>query len=76
MVTAVSWLMTAVAIIGTVANSYKKRIGFWFWLVSNVFWVGFNIYNGIYSQAAVYVFNSAMCLVGLREWKNNDKKEY
>lgn len=75
MLTVIAWSMTAIAIVGTVANSYQKRIGFWFWLLSNIFWVGFNIYNGIYPQAAVYAFNSAMCIVGLREWKKKNHKE-
>ena len=73
--TIISWIFTAIAIIGTVANSYQKRFGFWFWLTSNLFWVTFNIANGIYSQAAVYIFNSAMCIVGLRQWKKNKKEE-
>lgn len=69
----VSWIATTIAIIGTIANAHQKRFGFWFWLISNVFWVAFNIYNKMYAQAAVYIFNSAMCIVGLIKWKK--KKE-
>ena len=75
MLNTISWIATAIAIIGTIANANKKRFGFWFWLISNVFWVAFNIYNKMYAQAAVYVFNSAMCIVGLRQWKRNKEEE-
>ena len=75
MIEIISWIFTAVSIIGTIANSYQKRAGFYFWLGSNLFWVIFNIVNGLYSQAAVYLFNSAMCIVGLRQWKMADQKK-
>lgn len=71
----ISWFATAVAIIGTIANSYKKRFGFYFWLASNVFWVWFNIHNAMYAQAAVYIFNSVMCLIGLKQWKRRDDND-
>ena len=67
--TMISWSMTAVGIIGTILNSYQKRSGFIFWLISNVFWIVFNIQNTSYAQAAVYAFNSAMCIIGLYKWK-------
>lgn len=70
----ISWIATTIAIIGTIANAHQKRFGFWFWLISNVFWVAFNIYNKMYAQAAVYIFNSAMCVVGLVKWKNNKEE--
>lgn len=70
----ISWIATTIAIIGTIANAHQKRFGFWFWLISNVFWVAFNIYNKMYAQAAVYIFNSAMCIVGLVKWKNNKEE--
>lgn len=74
MLNTISWIATAVAIIGTIANAHQKRFGFWFWLISNVFWVAFNIYNKMYVQAAVYIFNSAMCIVGLVKWKKNKEE--
>ena len=66
-----TWAMTGITILGTVANSYQKREGFYFWLISNIFWVCYNIYNKMYAQAVVYFFNAAMCIVGLVKWKKN-----
>lgn len=64
-----TWLITIVAFAGTVLNAYKKRSGFILWLISNVFWVGYNIHTGVYAQAALFALNSVMCVVGLVQWK-------
>lgn len=71
----VSWGMTTLTIIGTIANSFQKRAGFYFWLISNLFWIGYNIYNKMYAQAAVYAFNSLMCVVGLVKWKKTEMRD-
>lgn len=63
------WIITFISFVGTVLNSYQKRIGFVFWLTSNIFWVGFNIYTGVYAQAALFALNSIMCIVGLVQWQ-------
>ena len=72
MIDIITWTMTVMSIFGTIANSFQKRFGFYFWLVANIFWVGYNFYNKMYAQAAVYLFNSIMCVVGLYKWKKNN----
>jgi hypothetical protein len=64
-----TWIITLISIIGTVFNSFQKRVGFYLWLISNVFWICYNIKEGIYAQAALFSFNSIMCIVGLIKWK-------
>lgn len=64
-----TWIVTFVSIIGTIFNSFQKRVGFWLWLIANLFWVFYNIKEGIYAQAALFGFNSIMCIVGLIKWK-------
>lgn len=70
----ISWLMTGVTIIGTILNAYQKKVGFVFWLVSNIFWIGVNIHAELYAQTAIYIFNSIMCVVGIRQWKTKTHK--
>lgn len=67
-----SYMATLIAIIGTIANSLKKRWGFYVWLVSNLFWIFYNLYQNQYAQGLLYVFNAVTCIVGLIKWK--DKK--
>ena len=66
--TVLSWVMTGCSILGTIANSFQKFIGFIFWIIANIFWVIFNIINGIYAQAVIYAFNTIMCIIGLIAW--------
>lgn len=74
MIDIISWIMTGITVIGTVLNSYQKKSGFIFWLISNIFWIGFNIWSESYAQAAVYVFNSCMCIIGIRQWKKHESE--
>lgn len=74
LITIISWIMTGLTIVGTVLNSFQKKAGFIFWLISNLFWTYINVQSGLYAQAAVYVFNSVMCLVGIVQWKKRDRE--
>ena len=71
----ISYIFTFAAIIGTVANSLQKRWCFYIWLCTNAFWVVFNILNGSYAQAILYLFNFIMAIVGLTKWKKQNLKK-
>lgn len=71
LLTYIAYLITALSIIGTVANSFKKRWCFYIWLITNLFWVAFNLMNGVYPQALLYVFNTVMAIVGLVKWRDS-----
>ena len=66
------YVMTAVAIIGTVANSLRKRCGFYFWGVSNTFWLLYMILRMEYASALLYGFNLMMAFVGLWRWRKDN----
>lgn len=56
----IAYIVTALSIVGTVANSFQKRWCFIVWAFTNSFWCVFNIINGSYAQAILYAFNLAM----------------
>lgn len=66
----IAYAVTALSIVGTIANSFQKRWCFWVWGFTNTFWCVFNIVNGSYAQALLYAFNFAMAIVGLIRWRN------
>ncbi len=68
-----SYIVTIISIIGTVANSPQKRWCFLIWICTNSFWIVFNIFHEQYSQALLYLFNLAMAIVGLKKWKRRIK---
>lgn len=71
----IAYFVTAASIIGTVANSLQKRWCFWVWLCTNTFWIGYNLWAGSYAQALLYVFNFAMAVVGLVQWRRKDRQK-
>lgn len=70
-----AYVVTALSIVGTVANSFQKRWCFIVWAFTNSFWFVFNTTNGSYAQAILYAFNLAMAFIGLWKWKRNEKKK-
>ena len=71
----IAYIVTALSIVGTVANSFQKRWCFFVWAFTNSFWCVFNITNGSYAQAILYAFNLAMAFIGLWKWRKNEKKK-
>lgn len=65
----IAFLFTVASIAGTLANSFQKKWCFYIWLCTNSFWCIYNTINAQYAQALLYVFNFAMCIVGLIKWQ-------
>ena len=70
----IDYAVTALSIVGTIANSFQKRWCFWVWGFTNTFWCVFNIVNGSYAQAILYAFNFAMAIVGLIKWRKGKSR--
>jgi hypothetical protein len=63
------WLFTAIALIGAWHNSWRRKEGFYYWLVSNT---GFCIYNAIIGEVAMcllFAVYLGITINGLRKWK-------
>lgn len=71
----ISWITTAIALIGTVLNVKKYNLCFWFWIVSNTLWLIFDIYNGLWSRAILDAVQWALALWGIIEWKKDGKND-
>ena len=65
----ISWITTALALIGTVLNVKKQNLCFWFWLVSNTLWLIYDLYSGLWSRAILDAVQWALALWGIIEWK-------
>ncbi len=69
----IAYFVTAVSIVGTVANSFQKWWCFWVWICTNTFWTVYNIISGSYAQALLYAFNFIMAVIGLIKWRQKEK---
>lgn len=61
---------------GNVFVIKKNVLGQWLWGVSNLGWISFNLYMGIYSQAFLFTVYFGMCVWGIIAWtKDTSLKE-
>jgi len=65
------WVFAALAIVGTILNVYKNRVGFLFWIVSNAGWIVLAIQSKIYAQAVMFAVYLGMAAWGWTQWSKN-----
>lgn len=70
-----TFVVTFASIIGTIANSFKKRWCFYVWLCTNAFWCIYNAANGQAAQSLLYAFNFVMAIIGIVKWKQPTEGE-
>ena len=70
-----AYIITAASVVGTIANSFKKRWCFIVWGVTNTFWIFYNIIFKNYAQAILYVFNLIMAIVGFIKWRDKPTED-
>ena len=71
----IGYLVTAFTIVGTIANSLKKRWCFYIWGVTNIFWCIYNMLSADYAQALLDAFNFVMAMMGLFKWKQTEGRK-
>ncbi len=64
-----TWIITAISIIGVVANIYKKRWCFGVWLVTNTSWMLIDFYAGLYAQSVLFAVYVVLAAWGLMQWR-------
>ncbi len=64
-----TWVISAVALAGTILNAEKIRTGFWLWLGSNMFWTVYDFSIGAYAQGALFAVYTLLAVRGLIVWK-------
>lgn len=69
------WVNTCIAICGTYLNTIQKRFGFILWMITNVVFVGFNLYIKVYSQAALFGVYFGLALFGWINWGRQAEKK-
>lgn len=72
--TFLSWIMSAIALFGTILNAERNIYGFWFWLVSNMYMTIRFTYIGEYPQALLFLIYTALAVRGIISWKNKEHK--
>lgn len=72
--TILSWIMSGIALIGSILNSSGNKYGFIFWIVSNLY-MSIRFYAiGEYAQALLFAIYFIIAIRGLNVWSK--KKTY
>ena len=71
-----SWVMSGIALAGTVLNAEMNILGFLFWLVSNLYMTIRFAYIGEYAQATLFLIYFLLAIRGIVVWqkKENNKR--
>lgn len=68
-----SWVMSAVALTGTIINAEKNKFGFVFWMVSNLYMTIRFAVIGEYAQMTLFFIYFLLAIRGIVVWSR--KKE-
>lgn len=63
------WGTACISLTGAFFNARQKWYSFLVWMVANVFWIIYDLYNGCYAQAALFTAYLSMNVYGLYCWK-------
>ncbi len=70
-----SWIMSAVALAGTLMNAERNKWGFAFWLFSNLYMSIRFFVIGEYAQCALFFVYFLLAIRGIFAWTKKEKKE-
>lgn len=63
-----SWIMSAVALIGTIINAEKNKYGFVFWMVSNLYMTIRFAVIGEFAQMTLFFIYFLLAIRGIFVW--------
>lgn len=63
-----SWVMASVALAGTILNSRRSKLGFYFWIASNLWMSVTSIVAGLTAQGTLFFIYLILAIYGLIKW--------
>lgn len=72
--TILSWVMSIIALTGTIFNAERNICGFWFWLVSNLYMTVRFTYIGEHAQAVLFFVYTVLAVRGIVSWRRKEIK--
>lgn len=68
------WMITMVALLGTLLNAKQDRRGFLLWMISNTGLATWNFSIGEYAQATLFSIYLVLAVYGFFTWTKTSKK--
>ena len=70
--TVLSWVMSAIALAGTLMNAERNKYGFVFWLISNLYMAVRFAVIGEYAQMCLFFVYFLLAIRGLFAWSKKE----
>lgn len=70
-----TYVISAITVIGSLLNIGKLRAGFYFWIIANLLWLAYDLYQGVYGRAVVDTINTAVSIIGAYAWRKPKNKK-
>lgn len=71
----ITWIVSFVALTGTILNANRNKSGFYLWLGTNMFWTVIDFRAGLYAQSALFFAYTLLAVKGLWTWTKKEKAE-
>ena len=68
----VTWIVSALALTGTVLNANRNKYGFILWFFTNLFWVIVDFGAGLYAQSALFFAYTLLAVKGMITWTKKE----
>lgn len=73
--TGLSWIMSAIALAGTLMNAERNKWGFAFWLISNLYMSIRFFVIGEYAQSALFFIYFLLAIRGIFSWTKKEQQD-
>ena len=64
-----NWLIVIIAVIGAALNIAGRWQGFGLWIISNGYWLIYNLQAGEYAQSVIFAVFLALAIYGIVRWR-------
>ena len=64
----ITWILTAISLIGTVFNIKKKIICFYIWAIGDILWFIFDFTGGTYGRSTLDLVQIVLAICGIYSW--------
>lgn len=73
---ALSWLIAALSLTGTVLNIQKRSECFYLWGLSNAAWVFIDLKKGLHAQALLFAIYFVLAVYGAWSWGRGRRERF